>query len=100
MLISIFFIGYLVYEIPSNLILARCAPSWYLPGLMVAWGTLVSGMSQVKDYHGILVCRFFLGMIEAGFMPGVMFIMSCWYKKDEIGKRHIVHNSSLGRFEY
>ncbi|XXH00611.1 catabolic L-serine/threonine dehydratase [Hypoxylon texense] len=67
MLISIFFIAYLVLEVPSNLVLARCRPSLYLPGIMAAWGILVAGMSQVKTYQGILVCRFFLGMIEAGF---------------------------------
>ena len=51
-----------------------------------AWGTMVCGMSQVKDYKGILICRFFLGVIEAGFFPGVLYIMTCWYKTNEIGK--------------
>ncbi|KAH8899047.1 MFS general substrate transporter [Thozetella sp. PMI_491] len=95
MLISIFFVGYLIYEIPSNLILARVPPSWYLPSLMIAWGILVAGMSQVANFHAILVCRFFLGFIEAGFMPGVMFLMSCWYKKEELGKRFSIFFSAL-----
>lgn len=85
MLISIFFIAYLVMETPSNLILARVRPSWYVPTIMVIWGTICAVMSQVKGYSGILACRFFLGAIEAGFLPGVMFIMSTWYKKSEIG---------------
>lgn len=82
MLISIFFIAYLVMETPSNLILARVRPSWYVPTIMVIWGTICAAMSQVKGYSDILVCRFLLGAIEAGF---VMFIMSAWYKKSEIG---------------
>jgi MFS family permease len=96
MLISIFFIGYLLFEIPSNMILARCPPSWYLPGLMAAWGALVAGMSQVKNYNGILVCRFFLGIIESGFMPGVMYLMSCWYKRNEIGASFLSNPTLAG----
>ncbi|KAH8883213.1 retrograde regulation protein 2 [Thozetella sp. PMI_491] len=87
LLISLFFVGYVLWEVPSNIILSRTRPAFYLPGLMVAWGTLVCGMSQVNDFKDILICRFFLGVIEAGFFPGVLYIMSCWYKKNEIGKR-------------
>ncbi|KAL2441459.1 putative transporter [Exophiala dermatitidis] len=86
-LISIFFIAYLVWEVPSNMILARVRPSWYLSGLMITWGAVCCAMSKVKNSRDILVCRFFLGMIEAGFFPGVLYIMSCWYKRNEIGKR-------------
>ena len=85
MLISIFFIAYLIMETPSNLILTRVRPSWYISTIMVIWGTICAAMSQVKGYSGILACRFFLGGIEAGFLPGVMFIMSAWYTKSEIG---------------
>uniref|UniRef100_A0A093UR42 Putative transporter n=1 Tax=Talaromyces marneffei PM1 TaxID=1077442 RepID=A0A093UR42_TALMA len=95
MLITIFFIAYVIVEVPSNLILMRVRPSWYLPGLMIAWGIVVAGMSQVKTYEGILVIRFFLGFIEAGFMPGVAFLMSCWYKKHEIGKRFSIFFTAL-----
>ncbi|KAJ5302191.1 hypothetical protein N7508_007054 [Penicillium antarcticum] len=95
MLINVFFIAYVILEVPSNLILARFRPSWYLPALMVAWGSLVAGMSQVQSYRGILVIRFFLGLIEAGFMPGVMLIMSCWYKKNEIGKRFSIFFTAI-----
>jgi len=42
-------------------------------------------MSQSKNYRDILIYRFFLGIIEAGFFPGVLYIMTCWYKKNEIG---------------
>lgn len=76
MLISIFFIAYLIFEIPSNLLLARVRPSWYLAIIMSLWGMVCACMSQVKNYSGILACRFFLGAIEAGFLPGVMFLMS------------------------
>ncbi|KAI0151428.1 allantoate permease [Pestalotiopsis sp. NC0098] len=91
MLISIFFIAYLVMETPSNLILARVRPSCYVPTIMVIWGTICAAMSQVKGYSDILVCRFLLGAIEAGFV----FIMSAWYKKSEIGKRFSIFFTAL-----
>ncbi|KAI8238796.1 putative transporter [Colletotrichum sp. SAR 10_98] len=87
MLLSIFFIGYLVCEVPSNMILTRSRPSWYLPGIMIVWGSICAVMSVVKNYEGMLALRFFLGCIEAGFFPGVLYVMTCWYKKAEIGKR-------------
>lgn len=87
MLISIFFIAYLICEVPSNLIITRVRPSWYVPTLAIAWGTVCACMSQVQGYSGILAARFVLGGVEAGFMPGVMYIMSSWYKKDELGKK-------------
>lgn len=87
MLLSIFFIGYLICEVPSNLLLTKSKPSWYMACLMVGWGTICALTSTVHNYSGALAIRFFLGAIEAGFFPGVLFLMTCWYKKSEIGKR-------------
>jgi len=87
--LSIFFIGYLCCEVPSNLLLTRARPSWYLSGIMVVWGALCACMATLKTYSGLLALRFFLGCVEAGFFPGVLFIMSCWYKKNEIGKFYL-----------
>ncbi|KAK5163156.1 uncharacterized protein LTR77_010940 [Saxophila tyrrhenica] len=95
MLINIFFIAYLLGEIPSNLILARSRPSLYLPGIMAIWGALVCGMSQVDSYGGMLAYRFFLGLIEAGFLPGVLYLMTCWYKRNEVGKRFSIFFTAL-----
>ncbi|TDZ17642.1 putative tartrate transporter [Colletotrichum orbiculare MAFF 240422] len=75
MLLSIFFIGYLACEVPSNMILTRSRPSWYLPGIMIIWGSICAVMSVVKNYHGMLALRFFLGCIEAGFFPGVLYFI-------------------------
>jgi hypothetical protein len=70
MLISIFFIAYLFCEVPSNLIIVRVRPSIYVPMLAICWGTVCTCMSQVSSYGGILTARFFLGVVEAGFIPG------------------------------
>lgn len=86
MLTSMFFIAYLIFEVPSNLIIIRVRPSWYMLTLAVICGTVCACMSQLQSYGDILAARFILGAVEAGFMPGVMYIMSSWYKKREIGR--------------
>lgn len=63
--ISVLFAGYLALQIPSNMIITKVRPSIYLPSCMIVWG-VVSGMTAVvKDFHGLVVVRFFLGFVEA-----------------------------------
>ncbi|PBP16861.1 major facilitator superfamily transporter [Diplocarpon rosae] len=92
--ISIFFFGYLIMEVPSNMILSRARPSLFLPGIMIVWGAVSAAMASVQNYGAILAFRFVLGCIESGFFPGVLFVMSCWYKNAEIGKRFAIFYSA------
>ncbi|KAK2609099.1 hypothetical protein QQS21_002326 [Conoideocrella luteorostrata] len=85
--LSIFFFGYLICEVPSNMILSRSKPSIFLPAIMLIWGALSALMSVSKTYGALLGFRFVLGCIEAGFFPGVLYYLSCWYTKAELGKR-------------
>jgi sugar phosphate permease len=79
----VFFVSYVVFEVPSNMILSRTRPSIYLPGLMAAWGVVTIGMGFVKDYQSLVALRFVVGLLEAGFAPGVLLLISSWYKKKE-----------------
>lgn len=88
--LSIFFFGYLVCEIPSNMILSRSRPSIFLPGIMLVWGVLSALMSLSNSYGALLGFRFVLGCIEAGFFPGVLYLLSCWYTTAELGKRFAI----------
>lgn len=90
----IFFISYVVFQIPSNLILARTRPSVYVPTIMALWGAVTCCMGAVNDSQALLAVRFVLGVLEAGFAPGVMFILSSWYKKDEQAKRFTIFYSA------
>lgn len=83
----IFFIGYLLFEVPSNMILARSRPSLFLPALMFTWGGLSIAPVGIHNFGGMVAFRFILGLIEAGFFPGVMLLLSCWYKPRELSKR-------------
>ncbi|KAK1998781.1 retrograde regulation protein 2 [Colletotrichum falcatum] len=94
MLVTIFFIGYLFLEVPSNLVLYKLRPSLYLAGIMLVWGAIVCTMSVAKDYSHMLVTRFFLGCIEAGLFPGCLYLLSCWYTKAELGKRFALFYTS------
>lgn len=66
LIVSIFFIGYTIFEVPSNLLLNKVAPHRYLTTILVVWGVCVAAMSTAKTAKHFLVGRFFLGCIEAG----------------------------------
>ena len=76
--LSIFFIGYLLLEVPSNMILSRTRPSIYLPAIMAVWGSLCCAYVGVNSKGALVALRFCLGLIEAGFFPGVLLFMSMW----------------------
>jgi hypothetical protein len=64
-------------QVPSNLLLNYAGrPSWYLGFFTVAWGLVSALTSQVKNYGGIVACRFILGIVEAPFFAGVLFYLS------------------------
>ncbi|KAI9310129.1 major facilitator superfamily domain-containing protein [Dichotomocladium elegans] len=79
--------GYLIMQIPSNLLLSRLRPSVYLPGLEMVWCILTLAMACVQSVHGVYFIRVLLGLAEAGFYPGIIFLLGCWYSKRELGKR-------------
>ncbi|KIW01978.1 uncharacterized protein PV09_06813 [Verruconis gallopava] len=85
--LSLTFIGYILMQIPSNMLLGKFRPSRYLSMVMILWG-IVSGCSgAVQNFGGIAACRFFLGITEAPFFAGVAFLFSGWYTRKELGKR-------------
>ncbi|KAF2139294.1 uncharacterized protein K452DRAFT_74939 [Aplosporella prunicola CBS 121167] len=94
--ISVLFAGYIALQIPSNLILTRVRPSLYLPGCMAAWG-VVSGLSAaVHNFEGLVIVRFFLGMVEAPYFPGALLLLSSWYTKRELALRtSVLYSGSL-----
>ncbi|EPS94394.1 hypothetical protein FOMPIDRAFT_1033374 [Fomitopsis schrenkii] len=81
--LTLYFLGYVLFEIPSNIVLKRLTPRMWLPTLMVMWGIISTLMGLVHNYAGLLAVRFFLGATEAGLFPGVVYYLSCWYKRKE-----------------
>ncbi len=76
---SIFFAGYAVLEIPSNLILERVGPRLWLSRIMVSWGLVSAAMMFVHGTAAFYGLRFALGVCEAGFFPGVIWYLTRWY---------------------
>ncbi|KAK4540334.1 hypothetical protein LTR36_009291 [Oleoguttula mirabilis] len=95
--LSILFVGYVLMQVPSNLLLNFSGrPSWYLGFFVTAWGLVSCLTSQVKDYGDIVACRFILGLVEAPFFAGVLFYLSKWYTKNELNLRmSIFYSGSL-----
>ncbi|OHE99293.1 MFS transporter [Colletotrichum orchidophilum] len=85
--VSILFVGYLCGQIPSNMILNRVRPSWYMAGFMLIWSIISLLTYLAHDYKTMLVCRFFLGITEAPFYPGALYMLSMFYTRKEIATR-------------
>jgi len=76
---AIFFIGYFLFEIPSNLILHRVGARRWITRIMISWGIASAAMMFVRGPVSFYVLRFLLGAFEAGFMPGVILYFTYWY---------------------
>ncbi|KAJ5120928.1 uncharacterized protein N7515_010316 [Penicillium bovifimosum] len=81
--LTLYFIGYVLFEIPCNVILKRTTPRIWLPTLTLVWGIVATLLGVVQNYSGYLSSRFFLGVAESGLFPGVVFYLSMWYKRNE-----------------
>ncbi|HTM43272.1 MAG TPA: MFS transporter, partial [Terriglobales bacterium] len=69
---GLFFAGYFIFQVPSNLLLERVGARRWLAALMVAWGMISSSMIFIRTPHSFYALRFLLGAAEAGFFPGVI----------------------------
>lgn len=117
-------VGYVVFEPPSNMILVRTKPSIYLPIIMAIWvspwissnleiisiltstlikraanlsfpqGVLTCLMALAQTYQQLIVLRIFVGVLESGFAPGILLIISSWYKRNEQSRRFAVYMSA------
>lgn len=76
---GIFFLGYSVFEIPSNLLLYKVGARRWLARIMVSWGLVSAATAFVVGPHSFYGLRFLLGVMEAGFFPGVTFFLAAWF---------------------
>jgi ACS family tartrate transporter-like MFS transporter len=76
---GVFFFGYCLFEVPSNLILHRVGARRWIARIMVTWGAISVAMMFVRSTSTFYILRFLLGAAEAGFFPGVIYYLSLWY---------------------
>lgn len=74
--LTVFFFPYAFFEVPSNLVLKKFSPRFWLSFIMLGWGIMMTIQGLVHNYGGLLGMRFMLGLFEAGFFPGVNFYLS------------------------
>src|SRR6202167_5849980 len=75
---SIFFIGYFIFEVPSNLILQRVGARLWIARIMITWGIIAAAMMFVRGKGSFYLLRFLLGAAEAGFFPGILLYFTYW----------------------
>lgn len=75
---GIFFLGYCLFEVPSNVLLARFGARVWIGRIMVTWGLISMSMALVTDATQLMILRFLLGVAEAGFFPGIIFYLTRW----------------------
>lgn len=78
---SIFFIGYFLFEVPSNIILGRVGAPLWISRIMVTWGLVTIAMLLVHNKTSFYTMRFLLGIAEAGFYPGIIYYLSYFYPR-------------------
>lgn len=83
---GILFVGYVAFEVPSNMILQRVGARVWLARIMITWGILATLMAFVATPWSLYVLRALIGCAEAGFFPGLLYYMMRWFPTEERGK--------------
>lgn len=79
---GVFFIGYILLEVPSNLMLERFGARLWIARIMISWGVLSAAMAFVQGPKSFYAVRLLLGIAEAGFFPGIIFYLTCWFASE------------------
>ena len=83
---GLFFIGYALFEVPSNILLQKVGARIWLTRIMLTWGLVAAAMSFIQNETHFYILRFLLGVAEAGFFPGVIYYFTRWLPGAERGK--------------
>lgn len=86
-ILSVFYISYVLFEIPLNMLCKWIGPGWFLPGTTLGFGLVTVGFAFVHDLSSACGVRFLLGIFEAAALPGTAYYMSRWYRRSELAFR-------------
>ncbi|KAG5647083.1 hypothetical protein DXG03_001453 [Asterophora parasitica] len=84
---AVYFAPYIIFQLPSNLLLRQLGVRNWLAFCVIAWGAVELAMGFVPNWRMLALCRVFLGLFEAGFFPAMVFIITTWYTRHEVQKR-------------
>jgi len=83
LLVGIFFLGYFIFEVPSNLLLYKMGARIWLARILISWGTVAVLTGFVQTVHQLYFARFLLGLAEAGYGPGILLYLTYWFRRRE-----------------
>jgi len=89
--LTVFYVSYIVFEIPASLCCKWMGPGWFLPATTLGFGIMTIVMAVAKDIHALYAIRFLLGVFEAGMLPGIAYYLSRWYRRNELTYRLAVY---------
>ncbi|EMD93819.1 hypothetical protein COCC4DRAFT_180054 [Bipolaris maydis ATCC 48331] len=85
--LSVFYISYIIFEIPSNMACKWMGPGWFIPIISLCFGAVSIATGFVHTKAQVSAVRFILGMFEAGMLPGIAYYLSRWYRRSELAFR-------------
>src|SRR6266478_5926174 len=83
MLVGIFFFGYFLFEVPSNLLLQKFGARVWIARILISWGIVAMLTGFVHSVHQLYLVRFLLGLAEAGYSPGIILYLTYWFPQRE-----------------
>ncbi|PWI64390.1 hypothetical protein PCL_10503 [Purpureocillium lilacinum] len=86
----VFFITYVIFQPGMTVLCRKMGPKDFLSVITFAWGAIIIGFGFVRDWKIMVVLRLFLGLFEAGFFPGAIYLLSTWYTRFEVAKRYSI----------
>ncbi|KAK9453358.1 major facilitator superfamily domain-containing protein [Dipodascopsis uninucleata] len=88
---AMYYVGYCLFQIPSNIVLTKLRAEYYLPAAEVTWGVFTLAIAFVKNYPQLMVMRFFIGLSSTACYVGNVHIVNSWYTRRELGKRNAIY---------
>ncbi|KIM42076.1 hypothetical protein M413DRAFT_410689 [Hebeloma cylindrosporum] len=85
--VTVTYVPYILSELPSNLLLRKIGPNIMMPAILTIWGIIVTCQGLIKSYHGLIVARAFLGLMEGPMFPGIVLYLSSFYTRRELSLR-------------
>ncbi|KAI7090315.1 MFS general substrate transporter [Hortaea werneckii] len=85
--VTILSVGYIIGQIPSNMIIGKVRPSVYLCCMAMVWSGVSAATCGANNYRDLVLLRFFLGLVEAPLFPGAIYLLGCWHTRKEVALR-------------
>lgn len=82
---AMFFPGYILFEIPSNLLLHKVGARRWIARILISWGIVAMLTGFVQTATHLCIARFFLGVAEAGYFPGILLYLTYWFRRRDLG---------------